>query len=205
MASTLSSLDAAAIERKSRLAHLKSLKRKRPDSHDERATSGDNLNGGSSETAAENNELVSTAKQYTSGRNYDPETRGPKLGFETAPNEDQETLEDRAAKLAVETKDQAEKEEQDENPIDLFKLQPKKPNWDLKRSLGERMEILNVRTDNAIARLVRDRIESAKKESQTSDGGELSMKGTELLEGVHLREKEEEEARREQKEDGIGG
>ncbi|KAI4256395.1 MAG: hypothetical protein L6R42_006251, partial [Xanthoria sp. 1 TBL-2021] len=84
-------------------------------------------------------------------------------------------------------------------------LQPKKPNWDLKRDVARKMEVLNRRTDNAIARLVRERIEGAKKKSTAAlgkdDGQQLGMKGEELVEGVHLREREEEEDERRETED----
>ncbi|MCJ1375226.1 hypothetical protein MMC20_006460 [Loxospora ochrophaea] len=199
MASTNASLDAAAIERKARLAKLKSLKRKGPDSYNE------------SEPGATQDEPSAVSKTYLSGRNYDPTTRGPKLGFENAPTEDQETLEERARQIAESTNKEAEEEEKEDRPMDLFKLQPKKPNWDLKRDVQKKMERLNVQTDNAIARLVRERIE-AQKRKQVADGdtgvtgedegGEaLGMRGEELVEGVHVREREEEELERRERED----
>jgi len=199
MASTHTSLDAAATERKTRLAKLKSLKRKQPDTHnevDESATT----NEASSNVLQANNEIPSVTTTYLSGRNYDPTTRGPKLGFEQAPTEDLETLEDRAAQIAEETTQQAEQEEKEDKPIDLFKLQPKKPNWDLKRDLAKKTEILNVRTDNAIARLVRERIEGAKKTSGAQDG-DVGMRGEELVEGMHVREREAEADGRREKEE----
>jgi coiled-coil domain-containing protein 12 len=199
MASTHTSLDAAATERKTRLAKLKSLKRKQPDTHnevDESATT----NEASSNVLQANNEIPSVTTTYLSGRNYDPTTRGPKLGFEQAPTEDLETLEDRAAQIAEETTQQAEQEEKEDKPINLFKLQPKKPNWDLKRDLAKKMEILNVRTDNAIARLVRERIEGAKKTSGAQDG-DVGMRGEELVEGMHVREREAEADERREKEE----
>ena len=64
------------------------------------------------------------------------------------------------------------------------------------------MERLNLRTDNAIARLVRERIEGAKKKAQ--DNGEeedMGFKGEELVEGVHVREREEAEQERKENED----
>ena len=105
-----------------------------------------------------------------------------------------------------------EEEERDDKGVDLFKLRPKKPNWDLKRDLAKKLEILNVRTDNAIARMVRERIEGAQKAARAKkisngatsagDGGEeLGMEGVALVEGVKLREKEEEEEERRDKED----
>lgn len=201
------SLDAAATERKARLAKLRSLKRKQPPT--------DSEDPDTSElpppipTEASQSPIADPTTQYLSGRNYDPETRGPKLGFESAPNADQETLEDRAEAIAVETKEKEERERREEKPIDLFTLQPKKPNWDLKRDVARKMEVLNARTENAIARLVRERVEGQKrKEVETNTGGvgrdaeSVGMGGSELVEGVHLREKEEaEEERREREED----
>ena len=95
----------------------------------------------------------------------------------------------------------AAEDEQDEKGIDLFKLQPKKPNWDLKRDLEKKLEILNVRTDNAVARLVRERIGNAQKASGATskqlpssiDGEAVGMDGVALVEGVRVREREEEE------------
>lgn len=206
---THASLDAAATERKARLAKLKSLKRKQPPTDSEDA---DNIElAPSIPSEASPAPAADPTSQYLSGRNYDPETQGPKLGFEFAPNAEQETLEDRAAAIALETREKEERERKEEKPIDLFTLQPKKPNWDLKRDVARKMEVLNARTENAIARLVRERVEGQKrKEVETSNGGvgkgqdgeSVGMGGSELVEGVHLREKEEaEEERREREED----
>lgn len=203
------SLDAAATERKARLAKLKSLKRKQPPTDLEDPANSE-LHP-SIPAEASPTYIADPTTQYLSGRNYDPETRGPKLGFESAPNADQETLEDRAAAIALETREKEEREHKEEKPIDLFTLQPKKPNWDLKRDVERKMEVLNARTENAIARLVRERVEDQKrKEWETSNGGvgnrqhgeSVGMGGSELVESVGLREKEEaEEKRREREED----
>ena len=205
------SLDAAATERKARLAKLKSLKRKQHPTNSEDADPSALAPPISTEEASLTSPTPEPATQFLSGRNYDPETRGPKLGFEAAPNADQETLEDRAAAIALEAKEQEEKERKEEKPIDLFTLQPKKPNWDLKRDAARKMEVLNARTENAIARLVRERVEGQKrKEVETKNGGvemgldgeSVGIGGSELVEGVHLREKEEaQEVRREREED----
>jgi coiled-coil domain-containing protein 12 len=115
----------------------------------------------------------------------------------------------RAAALELAQKEAAAKEEEEgkDAPIDLFKLQPKKPNWDLKRDLKERMQVLDVRTKNAIARLVRERLEAERKrkvgEVGDGDHGEdaaLPLEGGELLEAVHVRERQEEEERRRERE-----
>ncbi|KAL8927773.1 MAG: hypothetical protein Q9208_002189 [Pyrenodesmia sp. 3 TL-2023] len=198
MASSHASLDAAATERKARLAKLKSLKRKQPDTPIDESVAP-----ASTGVLAHPHHTPSPPPITTtllSGRNYDSTTRGPKLGFESAPTENIETLEDRAERIAQETRAQEAKEAKEDKPIDLFKLQPKKPNWDLKRDVARKMAILNVRTDNAIARLVRERIEGAKKKSSQQlgeeDEGKLGMKGEELVERVHLREREEKEDER---------
>ncbi|MCJ1415797.1 hypothetical protein MMC32_002130 [Xylographa parallela] len=203
MASAHTSLDAAAIERKARLAKLKSLKRKQPEP-DAEAEPG---SGHGEELAP------SVTTNYLSGRNYDTSTRGPKLGFETAPGEDQETLEIRAKEISDATKKQAEEEEKAEKPIDLFKLQPKKPNWDLKRDVQRKLERLNVQTDNAIARLVKGRIEAQRKMQieaangsgdRNGEGEPVGLQGEELVEGVHVREREEaEDERRERDEEEL--
>ena len=204
MSSTHTSLDAAATERKARLAKLKSLKRKQPEA-----------DGAEQDTPAHQpqQQPLSVTNSYLSGRNYDPETRGPKLGFESAPSEGQETLERRAQEIAEATRKEAEEEDKADKPLDLFKLQPKKPNWDLKRDLARKMERLNVQTENAIARLVRERIAAQKKKQVESadgrrsgnadgDGEVVGMQGEELVEAMHQREREEaEDERRERQEE----
>ncbi|KAI4719006.1 hypothetical protein E4T48_04765 [Aureobasidium sp. EXF-10727] len=187
-------LSSAAEDRKARLAALKSLKRKQPDQSTE---TDDNI-----QTDQDFTQDVSSI--ILSGRNYDAATRAPKLGFENDPSAQENTLERKAQELAEATKLQAAQEEQQDKPLDLFKLQPKKPNWDLKRDLDRKLDILNVRTDNAIAKLVRQRIAATQAEKRkatgvtNNDGEAVGMEGAELLEATNLREKEDEdEARRE--------
>jgi coiled-coil domain-containing protein 12 len=187
-----SSLDAAAIERKARLAKLASLKRKQP---------GSDTTTDADKEASE--ESGSHTHIYISGRNYDVATRGPKLGFENVPSSNVSTLEQQAEAISTATAEQAAKDDAEaDKGIDLFKLQPKKPNWDLKRDLAAKMKILDVRTQNAIARLVRERIENAKKNALQKGEGksageegseEVGIDGNTLVEGVHLREREEAE------------
>ncbi|KAI1915769.1 hypothetical protein LOZ61_001441 [Ophidiomyces ophidiicola] len=196
MSSSHATLDAAAVNRKTRLAKLAALKRKQPEP-DSAELKGDDSHNKPSDAAA----------QYLSGRNYDRETRGPKLGFEHTPTDGQSTLEEQAAKIAISTAQTAKEDEEVDKPIDLFKLQPKKPNWDLKRDLDAKLRTLNVRTDNAIARLVRERIQSAQKAAKEKtqqdnvDGEEIGMEGEALVEGMHIREREEQEDERREKEE----
>ncbi|KAJ5587874.1 uncharacterized protein N7459_003639 [Penicillium hispanicum] len=193
MSSNQASLDAASTDRKARLAKLAALKRKQPEP--------DTLPDADAgiETAEAVPAGVTTS--YLSGRNYDAETRGPKLGFEQGPHEGQVTVEAQAAEIADAAKEQAKKDEDADQPIDLFKLQPKKPNWDLQRDLDEKLKTLNVRTENAIARLVRQRIETAQRAAKERGGssngdqqGEnVGIEGEMLVEGIHVREQEEQD------------
>ncbi|TQW00697.1 hypothetical protein V2A60_001752 [Cordyceps javanica] len=209
--SSHNTLSAASEDRKARLAKLKNLKRKQPTDElvapeaDQRSpipsSNKQDEHGDEEEAPPE------TTHPHLSGRNYDPETRGPKLGFEAPPTlaDDKATLEQQAAEIETQVKQQAAAEAAEEKGIDLFKLQPKKPNWDLKRNLEQKMDVLNVRTDNAIARLVKDRITAAQKAAQKSSGGEDSetagMDGATLVESLRVREQEEKEEERREKEE----
>jgi coiled-coil domain-containing protein 12 len=207
-------LSAAANDRKARLAQLKSLKRKQAPSADD----GDQDTSSTSLTRTEpsDDSIDNTVtKTYLSGRNFDPETRNVKLGFENQPIADPtSTLEYKAQQLALETKAAQEAEKAEDKGLDLFKLQPKKPNWDLKRDLELKMKPLEVQTENAIARLVRERIEGQKasksevvdkrvegEKENEGDGEEVGMEGSELVEAMHLKEQEEERERRRDEED----
>lgn len=203
MSSTHTTLNAAADERKARLAKLKSLKRKQP---------SDEIVAPESTRSPSPPIEPDVTKLHLSGRNYDAEAKGPKLGFEAPPTLGVErTLEQQAQEVEDEIRRKAAEEEQDDKGVDLFKLQPKKPNWDLKRDLDKKLEILNVRTENAIARMVRERIEGAQNAARAksgkggvtaSEGGEeAGIEGVALVEGVKLREKEEEEEERRERED----
>lgn len=200
-------LGAATEDRKARLAQLRSLKRKHPEDEVAAPESERSPSPQKEDTVVEDTDT----SMYISGRNYDAETRGPKLGFEAPPTlpPEKATLEQQAAERVAEVAAQAAKEAEEDKGIDLFKLQPKRPNWDLKRNLERKMEVLNVRTDNAIARLVRERItgqqEAARQKSGASntqvDGEAVGMDGVALVEGLRVREKEEEEEERREREE----
>ncbi|KAM3432183.1 hypothetical protein MY4824_006732 [Beauveria thailandica] len=195
--SSHTALSAASEDRKARLAKLKSLKRKQPTDEVVAPEANERLPATSSHKEIEDADGEAAPPDVThlhlSGRNYDPETRGPKLGFEAPPTlpDDKATLEQQAADLEAQVKQQAATEAAEQKGIDLFKLQPKKPNWDLKRNLEQKMDVLNVRTDNAIARLVKDRITAAQKAAQKSSGGEdveaAGMDGATLVESLRAR------------------
>lgn len=231
MSTPHTTLGAASDDRKARLAKLKSLKRKQPedeivapesdrqkspapstakgaraDSSQEPATAEGEEATEEEAHARDNKALQDIARMHLSGRNYDAETKGPKFGFEAPPTlgPDEQTLEEQAAELEAEVRRKAAEDERDDKGVDLFKLQPKKPNWDLKRELNKKLDVLNVRTDNAIARLVRERLQARKDEAQKAggpgatdgDAATAALEGGELEEIVRLREKEEEEEER---------
>ncbi|KAF8545057.1 cwf18 pre-mRNA splicing factor-domain-containing protein [Trichophaea hybrida] len=180
------SLDAAAAARKERLSQLKSLKRKAE------ATPSSSI---PEDKAAPTSQASDTkdVSHLLSGRNYDIEDRAPKMGFVSDPSADQETLEEAAAVIAEETRRQRQEAEKEDKPIDLFNLQPKRPNWDLKRDVDKKLERLNQRTDMAIAKLIKARIEEqkAKKGGTEEEEGE-GVEGN-LAKMVAEREKEGDE------------
>ncbi|AEO62394.1 uncharacterized protein THITE_2106505 [Thermothielavioides terrestris NRRL 8126] len=242
--SSHAALSAAADERKARLAQLKSLKRKQSAAVDEdsdarapssasvsrdddhgsppaTATTAQTTTASSSTTSKDD----AAALQHLSGRNYDPLTRGAKLGFDAPPtlNLKQPTLEQQAAQLEEAARAQESGGSggggalDAARGIDLLTLQPRRPNWDLKRELAARMEVLNVRTENAIARLVRERLAERKKEAEEArgagaaagevmgaggEGGDADglLDGAAFVEGIRRREREEEEEARRERE-----
>lgn len=258
--SSRAALSAAADDRKARLAKLRSIKRKQPDDEivppeSDRASpavvtlpqthDGEAIEAVEAVEAIETGETQETgetaverdvSRLHLSGRNYDPESRGARLGFEAPPNlvAGEDTLEAKAAKLEAEVRrkqqeeegvvgedgeDQGDAQQQQQRDsggklIDLFKLQPKKPNWDLKRELNKRLEPLNARTDNAIGRLVRERLaakqQQSSKQAEASrsskaaaagdETGEGGLEGAALVEGIRLREQDAEEEERRERE-----
>jgi coiled-coil domain-containing protein 12 len=201
-------LSAAANDRKARLAQLKSLKRKQPSADDDNDAAASTTNSIAASTALtttthEDDDAPSVTTTYLSGRNFDAATRNVKLGFDAPPTGDStQTLEYKAAQLALATK-AAQDAERADAPLDLFKLQPKKPNWDLKRDLEAKMKPLDVATDNAIARLVRERVAAQREMRGTAEveGDGVGMEGVELVEAMHLKEAQDERDRRREDEE----
>lgn len=158
------SLDDQAQARKERLALLKSAKRKR-----EGDISGDLLR--------EEDEAASKM-QY---RNYDPESKAPKLGFLSNPAGDlDDTLEKRASALiqdTLEAENAAAAAASADATLDLSTIQPKNPNSDLKRRLNEKLAKLRERQSVIVANLVREKILASRaisKEDGLKDGQDIS-------------------------------
>ena len=223
MSTSQTSLTSAADERKARLAKLASLKRKQPGSDTTVFQTESPADSQPSEPPSETQPLPT----HLSYRNYDPTTRAPRLGFDSSTTllETQPTVESQSTTLLTDTLSTAEQQEADlrakeasgTGGVDLFKLQPKKLNWDLKRELQERYRRYGVeqKTQSAIARLVRERIEGRKREAvaekqkqgessgqveRDGEGEEVGIEGADLVQGVHQREREEEEEERRERE-----
>ena len=206
--STPTTLQAASHDRKARLARLRNS-RKKSDSPQDQQTTGPEPTNRKRKSPSDSTSPELT-KLHLSGRNYDLETRGPRLGFEKQPSDAEITLEKQAKALTDESRRQQQQEaENNDEPVDLFNLRPKKPTWDLKRHLDRKLEVLNVRTDNAIARIVRDQVQKAQKEAaanskiangQTNDETDvepIGMDGTTLVEATRERERGDYQSDRE--------
>jgi coiled-coil domain-containing protein 12 len=97
-------------------------------------------------------------------------------------------VEEVAINLAIEAIHEADKTNKDAAEVDLFSLQPKRANWDLKRDMEQKLERLKPKTDAAIARLVRERLMKEKEGKGTGQHAE-----PDLAKMVELREREERE------------
>lgn len=140
-------LESQAASRKERLAQLRSLKRK--------------AEGQSVEEQEDDKQRRQNEKEEVFiGRNYDEKNRAPKVGFEEAPTEGQETVELVAEELEQDALNKLTSRSTAE--LELSSLQPKSVNWDLKRDLESKLSILDARTDNAIIRMVKDRLQNVK-------------------------------------------
>ena len=193
-------LQTATQDRKARLAQLKSLQRKNV-AHD--GAVFEDKPTPLKRKSPSRSPSPDVTKSYLSGRNYDTEVKGPKLGYEAQPGTGKTTLETQAKTLVEQSKaEQQEEATQADQTVDLFKLQPKKPTWDLKRHLNKKLEVLNARTDNAIARLVRDRVQQAQEEAKANsntshdrekpeDGNAIGIEGAALVEATREMEREE--------------
>ena len=81
-----------------------------------------------------------------------------------------------------------EDEEKRKEELDLFNIQPRRANWDLKRDMTRRMAKLDRKTNEALTALFRARIQTLQK-SQAQEGGE------DLLAGINAAEAERDNER----------
>ncbi|EIW69856.1 coiled-coil domain-containing protein 12 [Tremella mesenterica] len=152
-------LAATAAARKERLIAL----RKRKDAHEH-----GEKNGGPSHF---------TFKQ----RNFDPETRQVR---QRDRDNGEDTVEKAVEGLAEEIIKEDELKRAEE--LDLFNIQPKRVNWDLKRDLNNRMMKLERKTNEAISVIFRSRLQSMKKDSND--------RGVDLVASINAAEHERDQA-----------
>ncbi|WWC65164.1 uncharacterized protein I303_107778 [Kwoniella dejecticola CBS 10117] len=95
-------------------------------------------------------------------RNYDPETRTLRKRGQEDENED--TVEKAVEGLAEQIIKEDEEKRKEE--LDLFNIQPRRANWDLKRDMTNRMSKLDRKTNEAIATIFRQRLQSMKKDQK---------------------------------------
>ncbi|WVR08499.1 hypothetical protein IAU60_005554 [Kwoniella sp. DSM 27419] len=116
-------------------------------------------------------------------RNYDPETRT--LRKRETGDEGEDTVEKAVEGLAEQIIKEDEEKRKEE--LDLFNIQPKRANWDLKRDMTNRMTKLDRKTNEAIATIFRQRLQSMKKDQ---NGGQVD-----LLASMNAAEQERDEDR----------
>lgn len=102
------------------------------------------------------------------GKNYDPETRAPRIGFDEPPTvrlQTGETVELVSQQLESATLEKLKSKgisssDNGQQTLDLESLQPKRANWDLKRDIEPQLKLLEAHTQNAIVKMVRDRLKT---------------------------------------------
>ncbi|KAK9447173.1 mRNA splicing factor [Limtongia smithiae] len=206
----MSSLDSQLLSRKERLAQLRNLKRKRD---------GDAEEGAAPESDEQDDDGEQKRPVKISQRNYDADAHAPRQGFLEPPTAklDVPTVEEEAARIerelnesrpkaiptaddedteaAAENDDErpdlvAHDEEEDENQLDPSELQPRAVNWDLKRQIADKLEILQRKTEIAINRIVRERVKAQSGVSGVE--GEGAMPAGDLNKAVDSMEKQME-------------
>ncbi|GAA5996108.1 CCDC12/cwf18 family protein [Rhodotorula paludigena] len=88
-------------------------------------------------------------------RNYDPETGKARKHARTDEDDTVEKQVEGLTDRAI-----AEDERQRAQELNLTNIQPKKPNWDLKRDLDRKLAKLKPKTDLAISQLIRKRLQA---------------------------------------------
>ncbi|GAA5951993.1 hypothetical protein JCM8115_005298 [Rhodotorula mucilaginosa] len=166
------SLQEAADARKAKLAALK----KRKTLHDS-AAPADGAHP-HPDPSAERHEVFKF-------RNYDPETGTARKHART---DDDDTVEKQVEGLAEKAILQDELQRAQE--LDLTNIQPKKPNWDLKRDLDRKLAKLKPKTEQAIAQLIRKRLQAQRGTTNTEPATDELIAGMDRA-GADAAEEEE--------------
>ncbi|POY74329.1 hypothetical protein BMF94_2523 [Rhodotorula taiwanensis] len=116
-------------------------------------------------------------------RNYDPETGKARKHARTDENDTVEKQVEGLAERAI-----LEDEIRRAQELDLTNIQPKKPNWDLKRDLDRKLAKVKPKTEQAIAQLIRKRLQAQR---GTAGGAEPAT--DELIAGMERAGEDAEE------------
>ncbi|KAI9143634.1 cwf18 pre-mRNA splicing factor-domain-containing protein [Paraphysoderma sedebokerense] len=168
-------MEQASADRKSRLAQLKAKKLAAESGQKSveagATTEGNNQQKPSGKRGREDDTGgadTEGSKAKLTFRSYNPEesdsTVLPKYEVKKVDvNQIEEKLENEVQQVIEEVKkEEMEKRAED---MDLFNLAPKKPNWDLKRDIEKKLKRLDRKTQNAVAELIRQRIQSSDADS----------------------------------------
>ncbi|EMR10107.1 hypothetical protein PNEG_01386 [Pneumocystis murina B123] len=156
------SLDQLSLKRKERLNELKKIK----NASDSNVTSLEN--GLSNDENLRINKDLGISDLPLSFRNYDPELRGPRMGFKNSSLWTEETVEFEAQRLKDNTDSNATKIPFNSNELDISGLKSNKINCDLKRELLKKNERLKKKTEYAISKLIREKLLSMKNTMEDS-------------------------------------
>ncbi|KAG5437900.1 hypothetical protein PCK2_000982 [Pneumocystis canis] len=146
-------LDEISLKRKERLNELKKIK-KSSDLSSDIANDTFCIKDG----VAVNDKDISLSSLPLSFRNYDPELRGPRIGFRNSALKGYETVEVEAQKLKENVDSEVKNMTFDYNEFDISGLKPNRLNCDLKRQMQIKIERLKRGTDTAIVKLIRKRL-----------------------------------------------
>ncbi|TPX56155.1 hypothetical protein SpCBS45565_g08447 [Spizellomyces sp. 'palustris'] len=155
-------LQEEAKKRKERLAALKALRSSAGSTHSEKRTSGE-------ETSHKPGDR---SKESPPGEDTHDTTSAPISSEGKSKVTTVEEHAEEVARIALETEAKRKRE------VELLDLAPKKPNWDLKRDLEQRMDRLQRRTQGCIAELIRARLREDGDLSQVSGAAEADRMAT---------------------------
>ncbi|KAL1935939.1 hypothetical protein VTP01DRAFT_73 [Rhizomucor pusillus] len=106
---------------------------------------------------SENGRSPNESEKNLQFRSYTPKDEDLRKHSNIAtPDDIGETVESETKNLTKEALAKAAEAEKEE--VDLLDLQPKKPNWDLKRDVEKKLEKLDRRTQRAVLELIRMRL-----------------------------------------------
>ncbi|KNC98619.1 uncharacterized protein SPPG_06299 [Spizellomyces punctatus DAOM BR117] len=155
-------LQEEAKKRKERLAALKALRSSAGSAHSEKRTYGQETSHSHGDQSEES-PPAEDIQEATSASN----AREGKSKVATVEEHAEEV-----ARIALETEAKRKRE------VELLDLAPKKPNWDLKRDLEQRMDRLQRKTQGCIAELIRARLREEGDLSQVSGAAEADRMAT---------------------------